>query len=383
MEAIGRLAGGIAHDFNTLLGVILGHSELLADSETPGSAVQKRAREIHKAAKSGAALTQQLLALGRREITQPVVLDINRIIREAETLLRRVIPEDIRIVLELQHDLWNVKADPNQIVQILLNLSTNARDAMPNGGAFRIETVNLPSDSRFTQAPRDGLKGDGVVVRVADTGLGMDKETQSRIFEPFFTTKPVGKGNGLGLATVYGIVQQNEGRISVSSQPGDGTTFEIYFPRAKEAGEQDPRAKSAAPIQRGHETVLVVEDSEDLREIVREFLEASGYRVVEASTSAEALEAVGRQESEIQLVLTDVVLRGESGRAIAEQLRTMKPELPVLFMSGYNDDTVMKHRVRHSDVNFLQKPFTRADLVAKVRASLAAAQAIATRTTAV
>ena len=382
MEAVGKLAGGVAHDFNTLLGVILGHCELICEREYAGSPTRKRVDEIQKAARSGAALTQQLLALGRREIAQPVILNLNRVVSEAENMLRRLIPEDIQLVLHLQPDLWRLKADPNQLLQIVLNLATNARDAMPGGGTFQIETLNVGGDDLPRSVPTQEGESDWVVLRVSDTGKGMDKETQARIFEPFFTTKAAGKGNGLGLATVYGIVKQNDGFISVSSEPGQGTAFHIYFPRARDAGEEAQPAASPALVPGGHETVLVIEDSEDLREIVREHLESTGYNVLEAATLADALEAAAHCDGEIHLLLTDVVLRGESGRVIAERLQSLHPQIEVLFMSGYNDDTVIKHSVRLSDVNFIQKPFTRADLVAKVRQALSGSSARANRTAA-
>jgi len=376
MDAMGRLAGGVAHDFNNLLGIIIGQSEILSNQAGCDGATLNGLAEIGKAADRGAALTKQLLAFTRQQVLEPRVLDLNGIVMETDKMVGRLIGENIELVMNLHADLGRVKADPNQIVQVILNLAVNSRDAMPGGGKLTIETSNLDVDGRADQSGRLQRAGPYVALRVTDTGTGMDKETLSHIFEPFFSTKGIGMGTGLGLSTVHGIVAQSDGQISVQSQPGQGTTFEILLPRVEEEISQ-PNAPSAR-VTGGSETILLVEDSIDLRHVVRQFLEIDGYKVLGAGDATHAMQVAKQHAGPIHLILTDVVLPGVSGRILAEQLMGVRPEANVLFMSGYTDDTVIYHQVSQAALNFIQKPFTRANLVSKVRHVLDASQTRAT-----
>ena len=367
MDAMGRLAGGVAHDFNNLLGIIIGQSEILSALVGNDDSIRKRLGEIGKAAHSGAALTRQLLAFTRQQVLQPRVLDLNGIVTDADKMVERLIGENIVLITNLGSDLGRVKADPNQLVQVILNLAVNSRDAMPGGGTLTIETENLEVDDTAAQAGIRQRAGHYVGLRITDTGIGMDKETQSHIFEPFYSTKGLGMGTGLGLATVYGIVSQSDGQISVQSELGHGTTFEILFPRVSELSKLSEIIAPTVPISRGSETILLIEDSNDLREVIREFLVTSGYDVLEAGNATEAEQVARRHPGLIHLILTDVVLPGVSGRVLAESLMIARPEAKVLFMSGYTDDTVMYHQVSQAALNFIQKPFTRSELTDKVR----------------
>jgi CheY-like chemotaxis protein len=365
MDAMGRLAGGVAHDFNNLLGIIIGQSEILSAQVGHNDPARKRLAEIGKAAHSGAALTRQLLAFTRQQVLQPRVLDLNGIVTDADKMVGRLIGENISLITNLGADLGQVKADPNQLVQVILNLAVNSRDAMPGGGKLTIETENLEVDDTAVESGTRQRPGQYVALRVIDTGIGMDKETQSHIFEPFYSTK--GMGTGLGLATVYGIVSQSDGQISVQSELGHGTIFEILFPRVLELAKLSETNAPTVPISRGSETILLIEDSSDLREVIREFLVTSGYNVLEAGNATDAEHVATRHPGPIHLILTDVVLPGVSGRLLAESLMITRPEAKVLFMSGYTDDAVMYHQVSQAALNFIQKPFTRSDLTARVR----------------
>lgn len=373
MEAVGRLAGGVAHDFNNLLMVIRGHSELLRHRLAEDNALRHHAVEIDKAAARAAGLTQQLLAFSRKQMVQPRVLDLNAVVSDTEAMLRRLIGEDIELVTRLEAALGHVKADPGQIEQVILNLAVNARDAMPRGGKLILETENVELDAMFVSQHPGARAGRYVMVAVSDSGVGMNAETQAHIFEPFFTTKPMGQGTGLGLATVYGIVKQSDGYISVYSEPGRGTSFKVYLPRVDEeaAPVRPPVAVEAAA--RGTETVLLVEDEEPVRNLTREFLSSKGYRVLEAAAGQDALRVAASHTGPIHLLLTDVVMPGMGGRELAEQLLQLRPQTRVIYMSGYTDDAIVQHGVLDPGMIFLAKPFTLETLARKLREVLDAA----------
>jgi PAS domain S-box-containing protein len=367
MEAVGRLAGGIAHDFNNLLGVVIGYSEILMERLGPGSPLHKKAEEIKKAGCCAASLTKQLLAFSRKQVLELRIVNLNAAIAAMDDMLRRMIGEDIELVTVSHPALGRVKADQSQIEQVILNLAVNSRDAMPEGGKLTIETANVELDEAYVRCHSFVPVGRYVMLAVSDTGVGMDAETQSHIFEPFFTTKETGKGTGLGLPTVYGIIQQSGGYIWVYSEPGQGTTFKIYLPRVEEAVEAPGLSEAHATAPGGSETVLLVEDAEPLRRIARELLEASGYAVLEARDGAEAIQIGEQHQEPIHLLVTDVVMPGMSGRELGERLAALRPEMKVLYVSGYTDDAIVRHRVLGSGLAFLQKPFTRDTLARKVR----------------
>jgi PAS domain S-box-containing protein len=368
MEAIGQLAGGVAHDFNNLLGVITGYSDLLAKDLGPQHAGLRRVEEIRKAADRAAALTRQLLAFSRKQLLQPKVLDLNAVVTDLEKMLRRLIPEDIQVVMSLQEGLGRVKADPGQIEQVIVNLAVNARDAMPKGGKLILETADVDLGDSYLRTHAGARPGPQVMLAVSDTGHGMDRETQARIFEPFFTTKQAGKGTGLGLSTVYGIVKQSGGYIMVYSEPGRGSTFKVYLPRVDEEVEVPGReATTAAPRPVASETVLLVEDEGALRSIIREILEDEGYKVLEAANPDEALAASRSHEGPIQLLLTDLVMPRMSGRELARQVAALRPGLKILYMSGYTNEAVEHHGVLEPGAEFVQKPFTAEGLLRKAR----------------
>jgi PAS domain S-box-containing protein len=375
MEAIGRLAGGVAHDFNNILTVITGYSEiLLASHPDEHTQTHKDLEQIRKAAERATALTRHLLAFSRRQVLQPSTLNLNVVVAELEKLLRRLIGENIELVTILDADLKWVKVDRSQLEQVIMNLAVNARDAMPQGGRLTIETTNVDLDEAYTRQHVDLKPGSYVLLSISDTGHGMDAETRAKIFEPFFTTKEQGKGTGLGLATVYGIVKQSGGHIKVYSEPGWNTTFIIYLPQVKE----DAPLLSPHPIQphslQGTETILVVEDEVDVKELVDDVLTEYGYTVLAASTDAEALLLCEQHPDSIQLLLTDVVLPGISGAELAKRLVSFYPGLRVLYMSGYTDDAIVHHGVLHPDKEFIQKPFTPNALAIRVRQVLDTAQ---------
>ena len=371
MEAVGRLAGGVAHDFNNLLMVMRGYGELLLNQLDANDPLRRNAEEIQKAAERATALTQQLLAFSRKQVLQPKVLDLNAVVTDVEKMLRRLIGEDIELTAVLDLALGRVKADPGQIEQIILNLAVNARDAMPQGGRLTLKTANVTLDQAYVRQHLDATPGPYVLLAVSDTGVGMDAETRSHIFEPFFTTKEAGKGTGLGLSTVYGIVKQSGGTIWVESAPGRGTTFEIYLPLVEEAaasGELHPALP--APTPGGTETSLVVEDEMSVRKLAAEFLGSNGYRVLEAQDGAEALQVCEEHRAPIHLLLTDVVMPGMSGRELAVRLVGARPEMKVIYVSGYTDDAIVQHGVREEGTVFLQKPFSLDTLARTVREAL-------------
>jgi PAS domain S-box-containing protein len=370
MEAVGQLAGGVAHDFNNLLTVINGYASLLLGMPDLGAAARSFVEEIHKAGERSAALTAQLLAFSRRQVLEPKVVNLNDRVRGVVTMLRRLIGEDVALTTRLDPDLGHVKADPGQLEQVLINLAVNARDAMPAGGRLTIETANVDLDEAEAERRPEVRPGRYVQLTVGDTGVGMDDATKAHIFEPFFTTKGPGKGTGLGLAVVHGVVAQSGGHVVVVSAVGRGSTFRIYLPRLEqpwEAGAPEPRAE-AAP--RGAEIVLLVEDEDGVRHLARRTLEMAGYTVLEAAHGGEGVRVAERHAGPIHLLVSDVVMPEMGGRLLAERLAAARPGLKVLFLSGYTDDAVVRHGVFGSEVNFLQKPFTPAGLARKVREAL-------------
>jgi PAS domain S-box-containing protein len=367
VEAIGRLAGGVAHDFNNLLMTIKGCSELLLGGLDPHDARREEVEEIRKAAERATALTRQLLAFGRRQVLQPQVLDLNEVVANMDRMLQRLIGEDIQLLTVLDPELWSVKVDPGQIEQVIMNLAVNARDAMPGGGKLTIETANVVLDEEYAVRHVAVKPGPCVMLAVTDNGCGMDKETQSHLFEPFFTTKNKGEGTGLGLSTVYGIVKQSGGNIWAYSELGHGTTFKVYLPRVEE-GVKAYRPKVAPTVPPGGpETILLVEDEEAVRTIVSKILQNKGYTVLEAHHGHEALQICKDYEGPIHLMVTDVVMPHMSGRELAERLTFLRPELRVLFMSGYPDNAIVHHGVLGAGTAFLQKPFALSALECKVR----------------
>jgi CheY-like chemotaxis protein len=370
VEAIGQLAGGVAHDFNNLLTVISGYSEVIWGRLPASDPVRSQIEEIQKAANRAATLTRQLLAFGRRQILAPRVLDLNLVVAEMDKLLRRLIGEDIELATVQGELLGRVKADPGQIEQVIMNLAVNARDAMPKGGKLTIETANVDLDEAYARGHVAVQPGPFVMLAVSDIGCGMDKKTQSRIFEPFFTTKEEGKGTGLGLSTVYGIVKQSGGNIWVYSEPGRGTTFKMYLPRVEEAIEEISHDRPRAIVTTGTETILVTEDSEMVRTLACEILVAKGYSVLEARHGAEAIEVCERHKGTIHLMITDIVMPQMGGGDLARHLASVRPEMKVLYMSGYTSATIAHHLVLDPGKNFLQKPFNPSSLALKVRETL-------------
>jgi two-component system cell cycle sensor histidine kinase/response regulator CckA len=369
VEAIGQLAGGIAHDFNNLLTAIHGYSELLSDELGPESPHQHDVTEIRRAAERAASLTRQLLAFSRRQILEPRVLDLRDVLRGLESMLKRLIGESIAIVLRLTDEDARVKADPGQIEQVILNLVLNARDAMPDGGSLFLEVATVELDEAYARRHVSAQPGRYVMLAVSDTGVGMDAATQARIFEPFFTTKPEGRGTGLGLSTVYGVVKQSSGTVWVYSEPGRGSTFKVYLPKVDELAEQ-PEIQPAADDLTGSETILVVEDEPGVRALLAKVLHRYGYRVLLAATPHEALDLARQYADPIDLLMTDVVLPEMNGRALAQQIAIHRPATRVIFMSGYTDNAIVHHGVLDPDTPFLQKPFTPYAVARKVRSVL-------------
>jgi signal transduction histidine kinase/ActR/RegA family two-component response regulator len=367
MEAIGRLAGGIAHDFNNLLGVILGHSDILEQHAAANERLRKSVEATRNAAERAAALTKQLLGFSRKQIVEPRVMDLNSSVMEIEKMLHRVIGEDIELVIRLEPNLGYVKADPGQLSQILMNLTINSRDAMPGGGKLVVETANLELDETYARQHLGARPGRFVMLVVSDTGTGMDSETLSHIFEPFFTTKEIGKGTGLGLSMVYGIVKQSNGYIMPYSEPGQGTTFKIYLPRTE---EPLPIQQKEKEIAGGTETILVVEDEAALRELTCALLEDSGYTVIESSSAEDALQTGKDLQRRIDLLLTDVVMPRLDGRELASRMIALRPDLKVLYMSGYTDEVIVHRGVLAQGTLLVQKPFTKSALLKKVREAL-------------
>jgi PAS domain S-box-containing protein len=367
MEAVGQLAGGVAHDFNNLLTVITGYSDLTLrrlDNESP---FRSSLEEIRKAGERAASLTRQLLAFSRKQVLQPKVLQLNAIVADVDKMLRRLIGEDIDPLTLLEPGLGQIKADPGQIEQVILNLAVNARDAMPQGGKLTIETKNVYLDNQYVRRHTAIQPGNYVMLAVSDTGCGIDAETQAHMFEPFFTTKEQGKGTGLGLSTVYGIVNQSGGHLWVYSEVGKGTTFKIYLPRVDGISEGGEARDIPAELPQGRETVLLTEDEEQVRQMIRIILEMGGYRVLEAAEGEEALTLYKQHEGQIDLVMTDVVMPQMSGRELAQSLEVLHPGIKVLYMSGYTDDAIVRHGLLDQEIAFLQKPFTPDALMRKVR----------------
>jgi two-component system cell cycle sensor histidine kinase/response regulator CckA len=367
MEAIGRLSGGIAHDFNNHLGVIIGYSRVLKKALGEKNPLCEHASEIEKAGQRAASLTKQLLAFSRQQVLTPSVLSLNTLASDMETMLPRLLGEDIAVSLTLETALDSVKADPSQIEQVIMNLAVNARDAMPSGGKLKIRTANVEMDLAYTRSHPGSRLGNYVLLAVTDTGIGMDPGTLTHIFEPFFTTKDVGKGTGLGLATVYGIVKQSNGYIWVDSAPGRGTSFEIYLPRHLGPPATEGLKPEGAESLRGSENILLAEDAQPLRKLAQTFLEAAGFRVWSAGSGEEALEVAARFGVNFDLLLTDVVMPGMNGRALAEQLLPRQPGMRVLYMSGYTDSFIAGHGVLEPGTYLVHKPFTEEELIRKVR----------------
>jgi len=370
MEAVGLLAGGVAHDFNNALSVITGYSGLLQMQLPADDPLVRYTEEIAKAAHRAAGLTRQLLAFSRKQVIQPVILDLNSLIVEMEKMLRRLIGENIEIFITRDVGLARVKADASQMEQILMNLAVNARDAMLQGGKVTIRTENADLDETYSLQHFHFKPGRYVILSFSDTGCGMDKATLARIFEPFFTTKEPGKGTGLGLSTVYGIVKQNGGYISAYSEPGQGTTFKIYLPQAESTVQSTPAVRTAEILPRGSETILLVEDEEALRTLARNCLESQGYCVLEAADGNAAIATAEKHSGPIQLLLTDVIMPGMNGRHLADRLTELRPAIKVLYLSGYASDLIAQYGVLDPEILLLEKPFTLRALLIKVQEAL-------------
>jgi PAS domain S-box-containing protein len=367
MEAIGRLAGGVAHDFNNLLTAILGSTDLLLESLPSDHPGREDAEETRKAALRAADLTRQLLAFSRQQVLAPRVLDLNEVVANMDRMLQRLIGEDIELRTVLARDLGAVRADAGQLEQVIVNLAVNARDAMPGGGKLTIETLNVALDEAYVAAQAVVVPGSYVMLAVSDSGTGMDALTQARVFEPFFTTKAKGQGTGLGLATVYGIVKQSGGYIWVYSEPGQGTTFKVYLPRAAAPVESTSPDPVITGSLRGSETILLVEDQQEVRNLIRKMLEARGYHVLVAASGHDALRLTVQHAGTIDLLVTDVVMPGMSGREVALLLAPAHPKMKTLYLSGYTDESIVRHGLLEPGIAFLQKPFAAEALARKVR----------------
>jgi signal transduction histidine kinase len=367
MEAVGQLAGGIAHDFNNLLTIISGYCDLILEELTPADSIRELIEEIRQAGERATRLTRQLLVFSRKGVLEPKVVDINEVVRSTETMLRRLIGEDIQMFAALAENLGLVKVDPGQVEQVVMNLAINARDAMPRGGKLTIETANVDLDEVYAANHPEVRPGRYVLLAVGDTGTGMDEATRSRIFLPFFTTKGVGKGTGLGLAVVHGFIKQSGGHVAVYSEPGHGTSFKIYLPAVE--GRKTDSAPSAENGTRpkGIETILLVEDEEAVRRLSAQSLRAAGYLVLESGLGREAIQIAEAYNGPIHLLVSDVVMPEMGGRILAERLAEARPAMKVLFVSGYADDAVVRHGVLEAEMAFLQKPFTPGSLARKVR----------------
>lgn len=369
MEAVGRLAGGMAHDFNNLMNVVIGYSEMLlhkAASDDPG---RQGLESILDAGERAATLTRQLLAFSRKQIIEPKILDMNAVITDMERILRRIIGEDIELLSKGIPGIGRVRADLGMIEQVIMNLAVNARDAMPDGGKLTIETANVEFDEHYVQTHQGSRPGPYVMLAISDTGMGMTPEVKARIFEPFFTTKEMGKGTGLGLSTVFGIVKQHNGYIMAYSEPGNGACFKIYLPRVEEEIESEGR-KVSQRITGGKETILIVEDDEGLRTMAGMMLEDLGYTVLSCPSGADALARLSAYEGSVELLFTDVVMPGMNGKSLAEEVRSLRPEVKVLYTSGYPDNDIAHRGVLDPAALFIQKPFTSAALGAKIRKAL-------------
>ena len=370
MEAFGQLAGGVAHDFNNLLTIINGYSDLLLESLPESDPSRQMIAEIHEAGERSAGLTRQLLAFSRRQVLTTQILNLNEVVADTDKMLRRLIGEDIRLTTTLEAHPWAVRADPGQVEQVLLNLAVNARAAMPKGGRLTIETKNVELDESYVRTHMYARAGPYVLLSVTDTGSGMPPEVLAKIFEPFFTTKETGKGTGLGLATVYGIVKQSGGHVAVYSEVGLGTSFKVYLPQTEEPSQRSPAPSRMLAPPRGTETILLAEDAAAVRALTRTILTGCGYRVLEAADGEEAVQVAAGHDGPIHLLITDVVMPGAGGRAVAERLTEQYPRMRVIYVSGYTDDAVIRHGVLREGVHFIQKPFTPAGLARKIRAVL-------------
>jgi two-component system cell cycle sensor histidine kinase/response regulator CckA len=367
LEAVGRLTGGIAHDFNNILTAIIGNAEIILATLPKGDPTRGGAEEIRSAGERAAGLVSQLLAFSRKQVLQPAIMSLNDTVHDMDKMLRRIIGEDIKLKTILAPNLDLIEADTGQIEQVIMNLVVNARDAMSRGGKITIETANAELDEEYARSHISVIPGPYVMMSVSDNGAGMTKEVQEHIFEPFFTTKEKGKGTGLGLSTTYGIVKQSKGNIWVYSELGKGTTFKVYLPCVeKQAYVKEKKGKKAGPVT-GSETILIIEDDEMVRKYTERVLKGSGYRVLIAANGDEAVRIAGEHEGPIHLMLTDVVMPGMSGQEIEERLRTLRPDIKVLYMSGYTDDAIVDNGVLDKDKMFLQKPFTIDALAGKVR----------------
>jgi len=366
MEAVGMLAGGIAHDFNNLLTIITGYGQLVLNTLGAEDPNRSAIEQIMKAGERAAGLTRQLLAFSRRQVLQPKVLEVNQLVSGLGSMLRRLIGEDIELHLLLAPDAGRINADPGQLEQVIMNLAVNARDAMPRGGTLTLETRNVNLDERYAASHLSVRPGAYVLIAVSDTGTGMDRETRAHLFEPFFTTKGQGRGTGLGLSIVFGIVKQSGGNIEVYSEKGRGTSVKVYMPRADQGAIMDAEG-AEAHSPRGTETILLVEDEEMVRTLVRETLEREGYKILDASSPEEALRLSQEHDRPIELMITDVVMPKLNGRELADRVAESRPHMKVLYMSGYTDNAVVNSGVLDGQMPFLQKPFTPMALARKVR----------------
>jgi signal transduction histidine kinase len=378
MEAVGRLAGGVAHDFNNVLSVILSYGEMIVSDLKPGDPIRADVEEIRTAARRAADLTRQLLMFSRQQVIEPKVLDLNEVLTGMDKMLQRILGADVDLVSLPAKELGRVRGDPSGVEQVILNLVVNARDAMPTGGKLTMETANVVLDEQYARDHLGVKPGPHVMLAVTDTGVGMDRATQARIFEPFFTTKDKGKGTGLGLSTVFGIVQQSGGSIWVYSELGTGTTFKVYLPRV-DAPADISKSGAGQTMLRGTETILLVEDDEQVRGVARGILQRSGYRVIDAGNAAEALLHSEQHSGPVHLLLSDVVMPQMSGPELAKRLASARPDMKVLCMSGYTDDTIVRHGVLGSQIMYLQKPITPESLTLKVREVLDGARSAHTK----
>ncbi|MBC8090305.1 MAG: PAS domain S-box protein [Phycisphaerae bacterium] len=367
MEAFGQLAGGVAHDFNNLLTIIIGCSDMLLPMIPRDQVSYELVADIRTAGDRAAALTRQLLAFSRRQLLEPKVVNLNETVAEVEKMLRRLIGEDVALASTLDPAISPVRVDPGQIEQVLVNLAVNARDAMPRGGQLTIETKNVVWTEEYCRVHLGYMPGRYVMISMTDTGVGMTPDVKRRVFEPFFTTKGAGKGTGLGLATVFGIVRQSGGQVSVYSELDVGTSLQVYLPAIEQPSESEPARETTETLRMGSETILIVEDEEAVRKIAKLALESHGYTVIEASSGAAALALVGTYAKPIDLVVSDVVMPGMSGRELSVELRKIRPDFRLLFISGYTDDAVVRHGIVKADDAFLQKPFSPQSLARKVR----------------